>query len=241
MSKRTIHDMEFKHQYRSQTVSYIKDKHPDMVKALEDAKDTEGKPLLDVVGMDDVLFNCADWIKKYPDTIKAVLDNPEKIAVISAYSNRAVGLWLTLRADHEQGYPANSGEYQNSGLTGSHRIINGEGETLQEGMLKDGKKDGEYKVLAPDGTVKAIKNYENGYLKEQEADGSILYIDEEKNKVHQHINKDGVDDTAEYVIGLKFDKVYKLLNIKHKNHAVTQPDNILTALAVKRKRRSQGE
>ena len=90
--------------------------------------------------------------------------------------------------------------------------------------------------------------YEDGYLKEKLPDGSTLYTDEEKNKIHKHITKDGVEDTAEYLVGLKIEKIHKRLKdigIIKKDTPDTKPatklGKALTSIAVKRKKKSLGE
>ncbi len=74
-------------------VSDMMDKHPDMVRALVDAKDNAGKPLFNASEINGVLYNCKDSIENHPDRIMAVLNNPEEISLIASNENKGAALW----------------------------------------------------------------------------------------------------------------------------------------------------
>lgn len=101
--------------YDKSVVIDIYDKHPDVVKAVSEAKDNNGKPLLSDIQICDFLLNCKRIIEKKPEQITAALNNPENIDRISKMSqseNRAYVLAVasgwTLREPVEELLESNS-------------------------------------------------------------------------------------------------------------------------------------
>ena len=74
---------EDKYKYNRAFVSDMIDKHPDIVKALIDAKDDEGKTLFNIPKINRVLLTCHKAIENYPYVVKTILSDPEECHYIS--------------------------------------------------------------------------------------------------------------------------------------------------------------
>ncbi len=80
-------------EYDKNEVLTMIDKYPDVVTRLAEYKTPNGESLFKPIEINDILFNCKKTIESNPDKLFAILNNPEEIASIMGYKNRAVGLW----------------------------------------------------------------------------------------------------------------------------------------------------
>ena len=92
----------------------LRDKHPDIVKAMANAKDEKGNAVFSDAEIDDFFFNCGKTIEKHPERITTVLDNPEEIKMILSYKNRAAGLWRSTEDPLDSTVKKNPEAFKNS-------------------------------------------------------------------------------------------------------------------------------
>ena len=76
---------EDRYKYNKAFLADMIDKHPDMVEALIDAKDDEGKALFDIPKINRVLLTCHKAIEDYPYVVKSILSDPEECHYISGH------------------------------------------------------------------------------------------------------------------------------------------------------------
>ena len=70
--------------------------YSEVFQAIANAKDKDGKAVFSEAEINDFFANCGKTVKKYPDKIMTVLDNPEEIEMITSYKNRGFGLWRSI-------------------------------------------------------------------------------------------------------------------------------------------------
>ena len=76
---------EDRYKYNKAFLTDMIDKHPDMVQALIDAKDDEGKTLFNIPKINRVLLTCHKAIEDYPYVVKSILNDPEECHYISGH------------------------------------------------------------------------------------------------------------------------------------------------------------
>ena len=94
-SKEDLFDAMFHDEMTKTSIRYemrdLVEKHPDMVEVLAEAKDDNNQYLFQAKDINWILFKCHKEIENNPEKLKTVLNDPEKISLISGSPIRHEG------------------------------------------------------------------------------------------------------------------------------------------------------
>lgn len=103
-------------------------------------------------------------------------------------------------------------------------------------------------TITPFEEIDALTDNEGSHLKENSSDGIPLYTDEEKNRIHKQIDKEGVRSATENLISLRVQTIHKCLKEKglmKKDAPDTEPitklGKALMQVAIRKKKKSLDE
>ena len=89
------------------TAKEVANQYPEVTQNLAEYKTPDGKPLFTKEEINSVLVNCKKTIESNPEKLFAILNNPQEVASIIKYKNRAAGLWRAINEPFNSTIEAN--------------------------------------------------------------------------------------------------------------------------------------